>query len=254
MFKDLKSKIRKRLRPQDSTSSAPMDVQSAPEVEAFPATRDEIFLALLSGVHDAESPLSALRGIPHVIKLIFTLATNEYWWKKCIVVPDFELDAEIVRLFLNHNISETRKLCKEKEFLFLTELSKGRHPNPKKDRLEFPPPKDININMMPFILAKSFKHCKLPNYLKPYWPFIERCATQELNKALSPWFDTFSSHFGKVCYLTINESLVDSGETQRRPGLHVDCPGHVTVRPATKRKAKKKNADDDAAFTTVEIT
>ena len=45
--------------------------------------------------------------------------------------------------------------------------------------LEFPPPKDININMMPFILASDFGSSKLPKYLKPYWSFIHKCSSRE---------------------------------------------------------------------------
>ena len=34
-------------------------------------------LTILAGVADDESVLSKLRGIPHIVKLIFILATNE---------------------------------------------------------------------------------------------------------------------------------------------------------------------------------
>ena len=37
-------------------------------------------------------------------------------------------------------------------------------------------------------------------------------------------------------YLTIQETEVDPGETQRRPGLHVDNPGTVTVRGTEDRE------------------
>ena len=35
---------------------------------------------------------------------------------------------------------------------------------------------------------------------------------------------------GKVYYLTIDESWVEAGSSQRRPGLHIDSPGDVKVR------------------------
>merc|ERR1711974_63029 len=35
---------------------------------------------------------------------------------------------------------------------------------------------------------------------------------------------------GKVNYLTIQESWVDEGSSQRRPGLHVDSPGSVKIK------------------------
>ena len=41
---------------------------------------------------------------------------------------------------------------------------------------------------------------------------------------------TRASDVGKVYYLTIDESFVEAGSSQRRPGLHVDSPGEVKVR------------------------
>ena len=37
------------------------------------------------------------------------------------------------------------------------------------------------------------------------------------------------SEIGKICYLTVQESFVEAGSTQRRPGLHVDCAGIVKI-------------------------
>ena len=48
-----------------------------------------------------------------------------------------------------------------------------------------------------------------------------------MNKSWCGWFDAKTSNIGKVCFLTVQESLVQSGQAQRRPGLHVDCPGYV---------------------------
>ena len=38
------------------------------------------------------------------------------------------------------------------------------------------------------------------------------------------------SEIGKVNFLTIQESWVKTGTTQRRPGLHVDSPGKVKIK------------------------
>ena len=46
------------------------------------------------------------------------------------------------------------------------------------------------------------------------------------------WFSQDSCELGKVCYLTIQESFVESGATQRRPGVHVDCPGVIRLKAA----------------------
>ena len=39
------------------------------------------------------------------------------------------------------------------------------------------------------------------------------------------------SDLGKVYYLTVQESSVEAGQSQRRPGLHVDRPGQLKIRP-----------------------
>ena len=35
---------------------------------------------------------------------------------------------------------------------------------------------------------------------------------------------------GKVYYITVQESWVEPGDSQRRPGLHVDSPGKVKIK------------------------
>jgi len=98
--------------------------------------------------------------------------------------------------------------------------------------INFPPPTDININMMPFIVGDSFQTSKLPEYIKPYWPMIQSCLKPETARArwhMWPRRD-FPSELGKVNYLTIQESWVEEGTSQRRPGLHVDSPGAVKIK------------------------
>ena len=84
--------------------------------------------------------------------------------------------------------------------------------------VEFPEPNDININMMPFIMSDNFEKTKLPMYLKPYYDnLISKCYYCQKQE-------------NKIYFLTIHESFVKKGETQRRPGLHVDCaPQSITT-------------------------
>ncbi len=76
------------------------------------------------------------------------------------------------------------------------------------DALQFPPPKGININMMPF-------HPKQIDSLPPeyhaYWRMIHKCVM-------------LSRNCEEVWYLTIHESEVQPGGCQRRPGLHTELP------------------------------
>ena len=56
---------------------------------------------------------------------------------------------------------------------------------------------------------------------------IELCAVHEMFKGGNGWFHRDSSSIDKVCFLTVQESFVENGASQRRPGVHVDCPGSV---------------------------
>ena len=89
------------------------------------------------------------------------------------------------------------------------------------------------------IVGENFKSCQLPKYVKPYWPLIKACLNPQLERA----YQTYSCHIdsyldisngpsdiGKIYYLTIQESWVEPGDSQRRPGLHVDIPGKVKLK------------------------
>jgi len=76
-------------------------------------------------------------------------------------------------------------------------------------RVEFPEAKDLNVNMIPFVLGKKET---LPESLWPYYDMIiMMCPLQE-------------SELGKVLYLTVHEGWVEAGQTQRRGGLHIESP------------------------------
>ncbi|ORY42463.1 hypothetical protein BCR33DRAFT_718152 [Rhizoclosmatium globosum] len=59
----------------------------------------------------------------------------------------------------------------------------------------------------------------LPPECKQYAPIIVVCLRQCRNE------------WGKVGYLTIHESYVQEGATQRRPGLHIESPGNLPDDP-----------------------
>lgn len=81
--------------------------------------------------------------------------------------------------------------------------------------VEFPEPKDRNVNMMPFILGEP---TSLPNYLRCYYDLIQAC----------PYV---TEEEGKVAFLTVHESWVDVGTSQRRGGLHIESPGNFSDDP-----------------------
>jgi len=74
--------------------------------------------------------------------------------------------------------------------------------------VSFPSPQRISINMMPFIMGEI---TSLPKEYHDYWPLICNC-------------NLGREEFGKVCYLTIQESEVAAGRPQRRQGLHLETP------------------------------
>merc|ERR1712190_705479 len=67
-------------------------------------------------------------------------------------------------------------------------------------------------------MKTDFKHTKLPEYLRDYHKmFIKTILYGNVNE------------INKIGFLTIQESFVEKGNTQRRPGLHVECPGLVNI-------------------------
>ena len=74
----------------------------------------------------------------------------------------------------------------------------------------FPTYLGIDINMMPFIMGDIES---IPHEYQHYYPLIKACNIPE-------------AELGKVGYLSIMESLVLKGETQRRPGVHIERPSN----------------------------
>ena len=73
--------------------------------------------------------------------------------------------------------------------------------------------------MMPFISSDKFEKCRLPDYLKPYWGLIKYCLGHQAKR--------ISSSYRRVFYLTIQETQVEKGSSQRRPGMHVEYRGQA---------------------------
>ena len=73
-------------------------------------------------------------------------------------------------------------------------------------RVLFPIVKAVRINMMPFVMGDMET---LPSNVRQYSDIIKACSLPE-------------SEVGKIGYLTIDESFVSAGSTQRRPGIHTE--------------------------------
>ena len=90
----------------------------------------------------------------------------------------------------------------------------------------FPAPTGININMMPIRLydacGYSYRQVPIPEEVRLYSSLISRLPIR------TPYEDgvmrtTINSE--RIAYLTIQEGIVQSGQSHRRPGLHVERPG-----------------------------
>jgi len=79
------------------------------------------------------------------------------------------------------------------------------------DTIDFPASTGISINMMPFVIGYK---TTLPEEYRQYWPMIVACKGLRQEE-------------GHIGYLTIHESTVSAGSSQRRPGLHVETPGVI---------------------------
>lgn len=79
----------------------------------------------------------------------------------------------------------------------------------------FPPATGIQVNMMPI---KIHHPNTLPAELRGYAPQIDYVGRQSSTRS-----------YHHVAYLTIHEGWVEPGETQRRPGLHIERPGVIEL-------------------------
>lgn len=86
-------------------------------------------------------------------------------------------------------------------------------------RTSFPPPRDIKVNMMPFRLYSP--HRTLPEELQGYLDLVWACRAAGFEDG------DYMSATERVAYLTVHEGWVEPGRAQRRPGLHIECPGEV---------------------------
>lgn len=210
--------------------------------EERPQEDRPISRALLQGLYDPGSPLSLLRGTPHIMQIIWDFIVA--YWKTVIVLPGHEVRITNYVAESEEEDESAGSYCNQTTCKIPFFLSPLMHPfqscSPISNLVSFPPSTGININMMPFIVSSSFKACRLPKYVRPYWDMILACIGPELSKASEPWWPKASnpSDLGKIYFLTIQESWVEAGESQRRPGIHVDSAGEVFV-----KGSKRENPD-----------
>lgn len=184
---------------------------------------------LLLGTISSQSPLRKLRGLSStIIKIIFNDHIWTDWKNKIIFAPPnaigerwlyFYFDANNLQ-DVSRNSRKVRQLPERPfPFLRLTEWKAATHTDRGHQRaIVFPPFTGININMMPFIMGDK---SSLPEEYHSYWPILEAC---------DPIGKTGSIlDGGKIGYLTIHETDVIPGSSQRRRGMHTESPGMIRI-------------------------
>ena len=173
---------------------------------------------LLCGVYDDNNPLSVFRGMRYLIKSIWEYAgqLNHHFDS-----PFIEKQADpIVRdeaYYYNRHKLRGSTLA----FKHITRTRQCYSSYPREgvrfNKLKFPDPlqDELNINMMPILLSYDEIQDQLPSDLHGYIPWIIGCGQAD------------PGQFNKICYLTIHESFVEKGKSQRRPGLHIELPGDI---------------------------
>jgi len=154
------------------------------------------FREVILGTYDVSSSLRILKHQEALLTIIFDLVV-EYVKSKIQTDSSYVLRGEKLR-------SEIRV------------IGNLRTLSPK--IVQFPPPissifskknEELHVNMMPFIMGN---HKTLPKNCRRYSDIIDQC------------LDCCPQERNQVGYLTIHESLVLVGKSQRRGGLHVEAP------------------------------
>jgi len=193
------------------------------------AKLNPLLKVILEGLYDEDCVLSKLRGCQHLLRDIWRNIVN--FNRSQIFLPDKNVTFDYRT---NQNYwGEYPSIDALESALYVAPISEDNSEFNSEDKtFAFPTPSNININMMPFIVGRSFKECRLPNYLMPYWKLIQLCINPQFVRNRHHLWNKnkYPSDEGKVYYLTIQESLVKAGESQRRPGLHVDSPGNIKIK------------------------
>ena len=218
--------------------------------------------ALLQGIYDDNCDLSKIRGMWLVLRNIWRYLIS--FWKENIKLTDlnpFEdksgadeplqpvlktnasyLNLSAFRLYDDHNgYGKLVRNQRWKEFYHFDNSDDSDRSDDSDNyyidgiKIRFPEPTGININMMPFIMdIEKFETCQLPEYLRIYWErIIQKCPLG-------------LDQLGKIGYLTIQESHVNKGGTQRRPGVHTERPGIVKFQ----QKQESQNTKESGSIET----
>ena len=186
---------------------------------------NKVLYVLLCGVYDEGSILNYLRGMPLIVKIIW-LDVKAFYTShiKLPVNYDHYNSSNPPKEVGDSNLGYDRRVAIQDSKFFTKICEFHMYDGITENELTagidilFPPPKNIKINMMPYVFGGyKFESYKLPSYLKPYFNIIKlcHCSEEDLNK---------------IFYSTIDEGLVKAGQSQRRPGIHTDNSGPLKLK------------------------
>lgn len=163
---------------------------------------------IFCGIRDEQSNLRFLRGFEDtILRKIYSYHTLEWASSVLLTLPASCIGCCNSDLFLRESLhfTETLKLpvVSQSPNDYVSFASCGQ--------IEFPPLKNRNVNMMPFVFGQKKS---LPSDLQLYFDCIEKCPYHEDEK-------------GNIGYLTVHESHIQAGSAQRREGLHIEQPGVI---------------------------
>ena len=184
---------------------------------------DPVLRELLLGTACAASPLRLLRGQGDVLRSIWTRVVEEYWSVNIEVRagnPRSSLDYLRVLPHFSRALVDMPSWFSLSHWRLkpLDEDEPERPAQPEFLAVAFPEFSGVNVNMMPIDLSKRREAGHLPDEVLPYLPMLERCCCLWRTRRAT-------ENEARLAYLTIHESDVAEGASQRRPGLHVESPG-----------------------------
>ena len=139
----------------------------SPQIEKIiVVTKEEIMLnpllkVILEGLYDEDCVMSKLRGCPHIIKDIWRKVLNHH--KSLIHLPDKSISFNYMSN--QENYTSYPSIDSLESALYVAPITENHWTNDQKQP-RFPPPSNININMMPFVVGSNFKECRLPQKIK----------------------------------------------------------------------------------------
>ena len=184
-------------------------------------------LTFLHGTIDRNSSLTILRGHTHVLRLIWLYCCSEWW---SLHIRPFKIEDSESNI-PDLTFDEASRFRTIWQFEDLQRFAGAPLAIVQKS-VEFPSrgSEPLYVNMMPFDINAAEN--TLPPYLHQYLPMIEECRMR-LRKCIVPIHDRAyevryeNSSKPLIAYITVDERYVNSGESHRRGGLHVESPGAV---------------------------